>query len=915
MGIPFLLLLAPLAVQLGGESRTLLQLEGPSQAPLLGSDLAAYGDHDGDGIDDHLVGATGAVHVVSGANSSVLLKITHAAASFGTVVTAIADVDSDGFGEILVGAPMDTPGGISESGAAFLYSGIDGQLLFSWQGGTPYGGFGAASSPLPDMNGDGTPDLAIGAPRAGAQDRGKVFLYSGLDGGLLYTLTGTAYDDFGAALALADDLDFDGIPDLIVGAPGHEDPGVSWGALFLYSGADGHLIRKVVGPCASCSSFSYSFGANLTLLEDMDGDGIQEIALALPDASWAGWVSQGLMRVYSGATGIPLLEIGGFHDLHRFGSAVGSLGDVDLDGKGDLAVLASNSTEGYLYSGTGALLGTFTLGPVGMTRIIGTDDLDGDGFTDLLVSSPPSSVVAAVSAASGTEIHRMARTASYGFGSALAAVGDVDGDGQADVAIGDPSGGTFSDQGVVTVFAGDDGSILLNLEGAASHAGFGNAILGLGDVDGDGKADFLVGAPGSLGGIGEVSAHSGADGSLLYSHAGAPGSRFGQSLALLSDWDGDGQRDYLVGAPQADAVMVHSGADGSFLWQVNGANSGDSFGSSVAAADFNQDGLLDLIVGAPLSKPWHPSWRSGSVHVHSGLDGSLLFEKRGPRNEDANLGFAVANAGDLDGDGVDDLVAGAPSEFTGFSWGGVVYAWSGATSLQLQRHEGTGFEMFLGNAVASAGDVDRDGHADLLLGSDAQGYSLISGATGKLLHRDASGTLEHRLGRAVAPLGDLDDDGHPEFGVGAPHQAGHGVAGTAFVYGFSPFLSTDNYALSVSQGGHLNLELDFPDHAAQHDYRVLVSTSGVGPGFYGVSIPLTADATARASFQGIYPFPVYAGLQGTLDNTGNATASITLPSGMHPGLVGFRFWLAAVALDATQVPEASSVALPFRIGP
>lgn len=916
MSISYLLLAAVLPFQLGGESQTLFQLEAVQPTPGMGTALAPFGDFDADGLGDYLVGARGKALVVSGDQGQTLLTLEQPSLpSFGSVLRRAGDIDGDGTEDILVGAPLASPSGRTEAGSAFLYSGATGQLLHEWHGATPYGFLGKALSPMTDFDADGTPDLAVGAPEAGPQDRGKVFLYSGATGLTIHTLEGTAYDSFGAGLALAEDLDFDGIADLVVGAPNHEDPGVSWGAMFLYSGADGHLIRRIAGPCTGCSSLTSRFGADPVLADDMDGDGIQEIVVGLSDANWAGWVEQGLVHVYSGATGTQLHNLGGFHDHHLFGSAVASVGDIDLDGKGDFAVLSANSLDGYLYSGNGTLLDTFTVGAFLMQAITGTEDLNGDTIPDFVAGAPTTNQVVTFSGATGDELYRMERVSSYNFGSSMALLGDVNGDGHADIAVGDPDGGNFAGQGAVILYSGDDASVLHVLQGPEADSGSGTALLGLGDLNSDGAADVLVGAPGTVSSAAQVLAYSGADGSVLFSHAGPVGSRFGQSLAPLSDLNGDGIAEYLVGAPQVDAVMIHSGADGSFLWQLNGPRADASFGSRVASADVDQDGLLDLIIGAPLDEPWSPNWRSGSIHVHAGLDGTELFVKHGPRNDDAYLGLAVANAGDVDGDGVDDIVAGAPYESTGFSEEGAVYVWSGATSALLHRWEGQDQDMYTGNAVSTAGDLDRDGYADLLLGSDAQGFLLYSGATGKLLHRNGGGSTQHRLGKAVTSLGDLNGDGSPDFGVGAPYQAGHGVTGTAYVFDFTPFLSTDSYDLSLANGGHLNLSLDFQDGFAFREYKVLVSTTGVGPSVYGITIPLTADATARASFLGNYPFPTHSGLQGSLNAQGEATASIDLPAGMPSQLLGLQFWLAAVALTPGQIPEASSVAIPFRLGP
>lgn len=917
MGIPYLLLTLALLPQLGGESNTLHKLEALQLAPNLGKELAPFVDWDGDGVEDFLVGAEGMVLLVSGSDGQTLriMEPGLARPSFGNAIQQVGDLDGDGMEDILIGAPGANIPGIDRAGVAYLFSGATGQQLRRWDGISLNGKFGNTLSPLPDVDGDGVQDLAIGAPHTGAQERGKVFFYSGASGVLLHVLTGEAWDTFGAGLLLGDDYDLDGIPDLLIGSPSYDAPGGGDGGIFVYSCADARLIRIIVGPSSGSGGAAASFGTQLSLLDDIDGDGRKEILLATPDGDWAGWFQQGIVRAYSGVTGDLLLNVGGLYDHHLFGSSVAPVDDLDLDGKGDFIALAGNSLDAYLYSGTGVLIETFSIGGSFLQRVATIGDLDGDGLRDLVFSNQDFNQVVTVSSADRTELYRLERRSSYAFGGHVAPVGDIDSDGVMDVGVGDPDGGTLPSQGAVSLYSGQDGSILHYLEGAAGDSQAGNAILAAGDLDGDGTVDFLVGSPGHQSGAGLVAAHSGVDGRALYSHMGPAGGRFGQSLTSMGDLDGDGILDFAAGAPGLDQVQVHSGADGNLLWLVAGPHVGESFGSSIASLDADQDGILDLLIGAPLSEPWTSIWRSGSVYLHAGADGSLLLHKKGPRNRDAHLGLAVAAAGDVDQDGMEDFMAGAPGDSDGFLTQGSVTVWSGADGSPLHRIYGETQDMYIGNALCSANDVDRDGHADLLLGSDAQGFLLYSGATGKLLHANREGTLQHRLGRSVAPLGDLDGNGSPDFVVGAPYQGGHGIPGTAWVYDFAPFLSTDSYAISLVSGGQLNLTLDFPAAQAQREYRVLVSTTGVGPTLFGVEIPLTADAVARDSFLGIYPFPGHTGLQGNLDSQGDATGSLSMPTGLPPGFLGFRFWIAAIALTPGQVPEASSVAIPFVIGP
>ena len=180
-----------------------------------------------------------------------------------------------------------------------------------------------------------------------------------------------------------------------------------------------------------------------------------------------------------------------------------------------------------------------------------------------------------------------------------------------------------------------------------------------GDVNGDGKADFIVGArlDDPAGGgtrAGSAYVFSGADGSLLYQVSGdTANDAFGHSVSMAGDVNGDGRADFIVGAPfddpagggtDAGSAYVFSGADGSLLYQVTGDSTGDQFGWSVSGAgDVNGDGKADFIVGAYKDAPAGGGTEAGSAYVFSGADGSLLYQRTGDTAGDL-FGFSVGGA-------------------------------------------------------------------------------------------------------------------------------------------------------------------------------------------------------------------------------------------------------------------------------
>lgn len=523
-----------------------------------------------------------------------------------------------------------------------------------------------------------------------------------------------------------------------------------------------------------------------------------------------------------------------------------------------------------------------------------------------------------------------------GLGSSVSDAGDVNGDGFADVIVGAASAspGGLPYAGSAYVFSGSTGALLHQFDGRAASDYFGRSVSSAGDVNADGFDDLIVGTlfadPGGLSSAGSAYVFSGFTGALLYQFNGiAAGDHLGESVSGAGDVNGDGHDDLIVGASSSDAgglnfnglANVYSGATGLLLYQFAGYAWAEHFGMSVSGGgDIDQDGFADLIVGA-----WGANGHSGSVYVYSGANGLLLLQFDGPT--DGCFGRTVSDAGDVNGDGFDDLIVGASSAGPGgFSGPGLAYVYSGDTGALLHEFGGgaDGWGDFF--SVSGAGDVDGDGFADLIIGAKNRGpvgllsagsASLYSGATGALLYKFGGEAIDDRLGYSASGAGDVNGDGFAEVIVGAigADPGGNDSAGSAYVFSFHSFLIPNAYSVSASAGGTLNFQIDFPDEAGFDRYKVLISATGTGPTNYGVDIPLTRDFMVNRTFLGDYPFPTHAGMQGTLDVFGQATAQIVAPAGLPLSLVGRIYWLAAIASPPGQVPEFSSIAIPITIVP
>lgn len=550
----------------------------------------------------------------------------------------------------------------------------------------------------------------------------------------------------------------------------------------------------------------------------------------------------------------------------------------------------------------------------------------------LLSVANPAFLLAQVDAGGAAETLHF-QTGNDLFGTSIAGLGDMDGDGLPDYAVGSPTENLPGkvDAGVVRVFSGADGSLLFRFDGASAGDNLGRKVADAGDVDNDGHPDILASAPfATVGGDqrrGYVVVFSGLDGSVLHRLDGPPGSNdsFGRGIAGAGDLNGDGHAEILVTArdvlyANTSTLHVFSGQDASQLFFMENRYAGTAVAN---AGDVNADGTPDFIVGTPYYGHGHAFGAAGGATVISGADFTSLYRFRG-RTQLGEMGHVVAGPGDLDGDGHDDLLVGSNrADFDGLHWAGRVVAYSGATGERLYMVRGEVGSEQLGTSLSGAGDVDGDGHVDFLIGAsqadqpnhpEAGFVSLHSGLTGARLHRFEGQAHEQHLGSAVSALGDLDGDGKDEFLVSGSGGI-LGPQGRVGVMGFEPFLTTDTASVSAAAGGTLGLTIDFPASEAGLDYQVLMSTASTEPTMWGVRIPLNPTSLLEQTALGNYPIATHAGLTGVLDVTGNASASFTIPAGAYTHLAGTTLWYAAVVRQSGSAPSLSSIAIPVQLAP
>lgn len=423
-----------------------------------------------------------------------------------------------------------------------------------------------------------------------------------------------------------------------------------------------------------------------------------------------------------------------------------------------LAALAA-TTPLFAQRQTAVFNGVYVGGAFGKS-LVGAPDRDGDG-PDLLVGIPEwfNSAGRAVwlngqtgqvlSAAIGTG-------AGTGLGLTLAPAGDLDNDGTQDYVVGTPNADYNGlDSGHVAAISGATGAVLWTRNGAAGNR-WGESLVAVGDLTGDGRSEIAVGAPRSDFGL--VSILNGATGSTLRAFTGDPFTRFGTALALLRPF-GTGPVRLLVSEPMlattAGRVWLidpNQPPAASAVWQNSGAL-GEQIGLKLASfGDLNGDGTPDFLC----------SRSNGRVDVRSGTNGFVLSTISGPAADD--FGYAFAGAGDIDRDGIPDIAIGAPG--TNIQ-NGAATVYSGATNAPLFSLAGAPGARF-GEAIAGVGDLDGDQWPDVAIGAPYHFQSGVGGVGRITVHSLTVTGLVTPFGTGCA--GSLAQT--PQFGTSALPRLG-----------------------------------------------------------------------------------------------------------------------------------------------
>lgn len=396
-----------------------------------GSSVASIGDIDDDGVPDALVGArgealngsspaSGRAHAVSGATGAIIRSFDPPSPAeddqFGAAIDAAGDIDQDGNGDVLVGAP-NTDGSIANEGRVYLFSGATSVLLQTYASPNPNlgGRFGRSVARIQDADGDGRPDVLIGAPGEDVSDgdavfagAGRAYVFSSVTGDLLATLEPSEPQvslAFGGSVGGGNDYDDDGRADLLVGLPRFDvDLGAGAledaGAVEVRSGADGSLLRQLTSPSPSTGA---RFGQSVTRIGDVDGDGTQDVLTG----------ERGRAYLFSGATGAIIRQLANptGNDEAEFGGAVAGAGDVDDDGQADIFVSAP------------------------------TEDVENPFGPGIILDAGRAYVFSSATGAAIRQVDSMLPTTDGEFGAVATRIGDVNDDNEPDLLVGAPGEG------------------------------------------------------------------------------------------------------------------------------------------------------------------------------------------------------------------------------------------------------------------------------------------------------------------------------------------------------------------------------------------------------------------------------------------------------------------------------------------
>ena len=866
------------------------RFDGATASAGSGTSLTALGDIDDDGLADFAIGApgngAGASHVVfgssdpfaatlalsslTGANGFRIDGISNGDAA-GTTLRDAGDFNGDGIADLLIGAPLRAANG-AQSGAAYLVFGDDAPFAatlaldgLSTSAGFAFNGLAAGDSlgislaGAGDINGDGLADIIIDASAAAPNGNGSgssyvVFGRTGpftgdfdlttLDGNNGFRLDGSAADDAAGVVSGLGDINGDGFGDLLVGAPGHNGSGALSGSAYVVFGkSSGFGASPALNALAAEDGFRIDgaaagdgAGFSVSNAGDINGDGLNDLVIGASRADPQGADAGAAYVVFGKTSGFGTslalnglaaedgFRIEGVAAGDRAGYSVRAAGDVNGDGYDDLLLGANAADPNGDASGAAYLL-------FGAER---------DGITALALGD--------VDGSNGLRFDGLA--SGDGAGIAVSAAGDVNGDGYGDVLIG---------ASLVDSNGTDSGS---------SYLVYGRDFTGSVAQEGSSASDTLTGTSGAdhlVGGRGNDTLDGGAGIDALQGGAGDDTLTYDSVDRRIDGGSGDDTLRVMTGGASFDgssnrvrgieAIDLSGGVASTLMLNTLGvlAISGNSHSLRVLGDNndlLNLNGSWSEESGADTG---FTRYESGGFQVDvadavgviigggvalSGLDGTLGFRIDGSTPND-RAGQSVSGGVDLNGDGLSDIVIGAPKVgaevgsayvvFGSTAAASATFALSALTGSNGFRIDGVSSGSWTGNSVSVVGDFDGD---PLSLGEVLIGAPRLEGPPHPGEHYLIFGDTQVR----ATPLS-------------ASALSGHGLT-------FTGVAESDYGGIAVSSAGDFNGD-GFADIASVSSLADRVGTTDVGSGyvFFGTNASIDSNISL-ASLTGFNGFRI-----------------------------------------------------------